>query len=321
MPVNTVIFGGSGFVGSRLARLLVEAGHQVTIPTRDRERAKRNLIVLPNTDLVGCDPTNARAVETLCNGADVVINLLGVLHETSRDPFEKIHVDCVRLISDAVSRSGRVRHLLHVSAINATPGAPSKYLRSKGKGEALISKLRKPNWTIIRPSLLFGEGSPFCALVRLQVEHLPVLALPCAGARFQPLHVDDLVRLIGECIFDPQTYGRALVAGGPQQLSLREIYEAFQGAMGKRRIMVPLAAPLAGVLAACMELVPFMPPLLTRDNVASMSLPNVCEGDNDAQRLSGGLMSLADFLQADRLRRSCARALEYRRFRHGARRG
>ena len=321
MLVNTVIFGGSGFVGRRLARLLVEAGHHVTIPTRDRERGKQDLIVLPNTDLVGCDPTNARAVETLCNRADVVVNLLGVLHETSRASFEKIHVDCVRLISDAASRSGRVRHLLHVSAINATPGAPSKYLRSKGKGEALISKLRRPNWTIVRPSLLFGEGSDFGALVRWQVEHLPVLALPCAAARFQPLYVGDLARLLAESIFDPDTYGKVLIAGGPERLSLREIYEAFQDALGKKRLLVPLPAPISGALAASIELVPLLPPLLTRDNVASMSLPNVCEGDNDAGRLDGGLTSLADFLQAGRLRQGRARSLEYRRFRHGARRG
>ncbi|MCY4325291.1 MAG: complex I NDUFA9 subunit family protein [Betaproteobacteria bacterium] len=319
--MNTVIFGGSGFVGSRLARLLVEAGGHVTIPTRDRERAKRNLIVLPNTDLVGCDPTNARSVETLCNNADVVINLLGVLHETSNASFEKIHVDCVRLISDAASRSGRVRHLLHVSAINATPGAPSKYLRSKGKGEALISKLRRPNWTIIRPSLLFGEGSDFCALVRWQIDRLPVLALPCAAARFQPLHVDDLARMIAGCIFDPQVYGKALLAGGPDKLSLREIYDAFQAVAGRKRVIVPLPPSLSGLMAGCMELVPFLPPLLTRDNVASMSLPKVCEAGNGAERIDGQLISLADFLAATRLRQDSARALEYRRFRHGARRG
>ena len=319
--MNTVIFGGSGFVGSRLARLLVEDGHHVVIPTRDRERAKRNLIVLPNTDLVGCDPTNARSVETLCNGADVVINLLGVLHETSRASFERIHVDCVRLISEAASRSGRVRHLIQVSALNATVGAPSKYLRSKGKGEALVSKLRNPNWTIIRPSLLFGSGSDFCSLVRWQVERLPVLALPCAAARFQPLHVDDLAGMVAACILNPQVYGKALAAGGPQVMSLREVYEAFAAAMGRRRVIVALADPIATAMAACMELVPFLPPLLTRDNVASMSLPSVCEGGNDAERLVGELTALADFLRADELRRRNARAIEYRRFRHGARRG
>ncbi len=319
--METVIFGGSGFVGRSLARRLVESGHHVIIPTRDRERAKEELIVLPNTDVVGCDPVSPRAIDTLVEQADVVVNLVGMLHESSRNTFEQIHVDFVRRLADAAGRSRKLRQLIHVSAINATPGAPSTYLRSKGKGEALVSKLLATKWTTVRPSLLFGEGSGFLRMVEWQVARLPVIGIPCAEALFQPLHVSDFARMLEACILNPDCYGKTLTAGGPARMSLREIYGKVQSAMGRKRLLFALPRPFAILLASGLSLVPFLPPLLTRSDIASMSVPSVCEGGNDAEQLVGKLMSFDDFLRARHEERRNARSVEFRRFRHNARRG
>ena len=294
--MNVVVFGGSGLVGRRLVAILVEQGHHVIVPVRDRERAKHSLIVLPNTDVVGCDPLAARSIDVLTSRSEIVINLIGILHEQGHKTFELVHNEFPRMLCEAVERKGLVRQLIHVSALNAAPGAPSKYLRSKGKAEALVSKLGKVKTTIVRPSVLFGCGDRFLNLYARLARYTPVLAVPCPQAKFQPLWADDLASMLAACIGNPSCYHKILFAGGPEILSLRTIVNKLLAARDWHRLVLPLSRLPAEILAGTLGLIPFLPPLLTHDNLASMSVPCTCEHNNDAPRLVNELTALDTYL-------------------------
>ncbi len=317
---TAVIFGGSGLVGRRVARRLVESGMHVIIPTRRRERVKGDLIVLPNVDVVPCDPADSKSMASLVGRADHVFNLVGILHESGRHSFEDVHVEFVRRLTDTISQFDSVRRLVHLSALNAMTGAPSRYLRSKGKGEAFVTKLGRVRWTVIRPSVVFGRGDRFVGMFGRLLRISPMLAVPSPGAKFQPIWVDDLAEMAAGCLRRPASFDRALCAGGPEVLTLLEIVRLVADAGGTRRPLLPLGKGLSRMVAAGMEFAPLLPRMLTRDNVDSMSLPSVCEGGNDAQEIvSGRLRSLRDYLSEERARHP--HTDNYYEYRHSARRG
>lgn len=316
---KVVVFGGSGFIGRRVVKHLVENGFHAIVPTRRRERVKDEFIVLPNTDVVMCDPHQPKAIATLLAEADIVINLVGILHERGRHTFEAIHVEFVRRLADALGQARHVRQFIHFSALNAMTGAPSRYLRSKGKGEVHVTKIGSCEWTVIRPSVVFGEGDSFLSLLTELMRWLPVMALPGAAARFQPIWVDDLARMTIACIHNPQCFGKALNAGGPETLRFAEILANLIAASGRRRYVIRLSGGMSRMLAFMMELIPFMPPLLTRDNLDSMKLPATCESSNHAKELvPGRLTALRDHLAATGHR--LPPGARYSDFRHIARR-
>ena len=296
---TVVVFGGGGFIGRRVVKFLVEKGYHVIVPTRQREKIKEELIVLPNTDIVSCDPTDVKAIETLVAQAEIVINLVGILHESGKNNFESIHVEFTRHLTETISRTDSVRQFIHISALNAMTKAPSRYLRSKGNAEILVTKLARSEWTVIRPSVVFGEGDSFIELFKTLIKYLPLIKLPLADSKFQPIWVDDLALMIINSIHNPKCFGKALTAGGPQVLTLLEIIQALMAAMNKRRPIMKLGWFFSKIMAFGLEYTPFIPPLITRDNLASMSLPATCDKDNDATKLVGReLKSLQNYLVA-----------------------
>ena len=185
-----VVLGGSGFVGSALVARLAAQGDNVVVPVRRRAPA-RHLILLPTVDVVEADVHDPATLAALVRGADAVVNLVGILNESGRTTFERVHADLTRGTVDAC-RAGGVRRLLHMSALNADPSGPSRYLRSKGEAEAAVVASGLA-WTIFRPSVIFGAGDSFLTLFARLARALPVIALAAPDARFQPVHVGDVV--------------------------------------------------------------------------------------------------------------------------------
>jgi NADH dehydrogenase len=157
----TLVLGGSGFVGRHLVARLVSAGRRVIIPTRQRERA-RHLILLPTVDVVEADIHDEAALARLVRRASVVVNLVGILNERRRGEFERVHVELTRKVVAACGVAG-VSRLLHMSALNADPQGPSRYLRTKGEAEIIVASSDLA-WTIFRPSVIFGREDSFLNL-------------------------------------------------------------------------------------------------------------------------------------------------------------
>ena len=284
--MRVVVFGGGGFVGRRVAAALCARGHQVVVPARDRERAKENLIILPGARVTGLDPDSASSVSKALNGAEAVVNLVGMLHERRPGDFERVHGEFVRrLVSEC---RGRVRLFAQVSALGAAPGAASAYLRSKAKGESIVRDAGAMRHVIARPSVVFGRGDSLTTMFANLARFAPVVPLPCAHAKFQPIAVEDLARALVNALEDGELQNSALSLGGPEVLTLREIAEKSMRAAARPRPIIPLGDSASYAFAAVAEMLPFVN-LITRDNWRAMRTPSVCprDGGNDAARILG----------------------------------
>ncbi len=279
------ILGGSGFVGSRLVARLANAGHAITVPTRDPERC-RHLKVLPTVRVVKADINAPGTLRGLLPGMDSAVNLVGILNEPGRDGagFRRAHVELTRTLIDACGATG-VERLVQVSALNAAaPGNSSRdtshYLRTKGEAEALIraSTLR---WTILQPSVIFGPGDSFLNRFAGLLRAIPlVLPLAMPRARFTPVHVDDVTAAIARVLRDPSTAGRTWPLCGPDTYTLQELVEMVAETLGLRRRVLGLPRSVSRWQAAIMDFVPGKP--FSTDNYRSLLTDSV--GSTDGLR-------------------------------------
>ena len=167
MEITTVAFSAVAVLsaGTSATRSSTE-GYRVRVATRDRERAKEELILLPTVDVVDADVHDPAALAAFVRGADAVINLVGVLHDGSGNAsFEQAHVELARKVVDGVPARAASGRLLHMSALNADPGGPSEYLRSKGEAERIVRESGLA-WTIFRPSVDVRPRRPLSQSVR-----------------------------------------------------------------------------------------------------------------------------------------------------------
>ncbi|MEO8485365.1 MAG: complex I NDUFA9 subunit family protein [Betaproteobacteria bacterium] len=272
MGPRIVVLGGSGFVGSALVARLVAAGHEVVVPTRSRERS-RHLILLPTIDVVEADIHDPVRLHALVRGADAVVNLVGILNESGREPFARVHVELARNLVAACGAAG-VPRLLQMSALNADPAGPSRYLASKGEAQAIV-EASDLGWTVFRPSVIFGQGDHFLTLFARLAHALPVIALPAADAKFQPVWVGDVVTAFERALARPRTARQRYELCGPKVYTLREIVRYASETAGAVRPIVPLGGALAKLQAFVLEQLPGR--LMSRDDLLSMTRDSVCE--------------------------------------------
>lgn len=278
-----VILGGSGFVGRALCEQLVahfdSGGPRIVVPTRRREHAK-HLFVLPTVDVVQASVHDDLALVRLLREADAVVNLIAILHGQA-DDFERVHVGLPQRLVQACAKAG-VRRIVHVSALGVPEDpaqAPSHYLRSKAMGERALQAAVASGvqLTVLRPSVIFGAHDRFLNLFASLQALLPVMPLAQADARFQPVWVEDVARALVRCLVDPATIGQTFECAGPDVLTLRDLVRLAGQASGHSRPVLPMP-PIVGRMQAA--LVGLMPgePLISKDNLQSMRVPNVATG-------------------------------------------
>lgn len=269
------VLGGSGFVGSHITRQLSAAGYQVKVLTRRRENAK-HLTLLPNVEVEECDVYFDAALKREIAGSDAVINLIGILHETGKATFPRVHAELPRRVAQICCAQG-VPRLLHMSALNADPRGPSAYLRSKGAGEAAVWQAAGAavSVTVFRPSVIFGRGDSFLNLFAGLARILPVLLLARPQARFQPVFVEDVAHAFVSSLQNPATFGQSYNLCGPKVYTLRQLVQYVVDTLGLRCRIIGLNDTLSYSQAWAMELLPVK--LMTRDNYYSMQVDSVCD--------------------------------------------
>lgn len=289
--MRIVIFGGGGFIGRHLAAELARRGHSLVVPARNRERVKGDLILLPNTDVVAYNPANPADVVKMLAGADLAVNLVGILNEPSRNFFNQVHGEFVRFLMDGCARH-KVPRIVHISAIGAADNAPSAYLRSKAKSEQIIRNNDSIRHAIIRLSVVFGAGDKFINKFAAMLRAAPVLPLPCALARMQPVAVEDAAALAALAAENMEMENTVWHAGGAEVLTLADIVQKTAAAMNLRRRILPLGDGVSYAMALVLEKIPFLE-LLTCDNCLSARVPSACpKNGNDALKHLGNLTSL-----------------------------
>jgi NADH dehydrogenase len=276
MDISSVcLLGGTGFVGRAIADRATARAIRVRVLTRSLPRA-RKLTVLPTVELMTGDPHDEKTLEAAFEGMDAVVNLVGILHESRAQRFADVHAELPRKVAQAC-RAGGVQQVVHVSALGASEKAPSRYLRSKAAGEAALrlASVEVP-WTVLRPSVIFGEDDRFLNLFADLVKLFPVVPLAAPGARFQPIWVEDVARCCIDALGNPAAYDEAFDLCGPRVYTLEELVRFVAATLGLDRSIVGLPAPLGALQAFVLEHLPGK--LMTRDNLRSMSVPSVCSG-------------------------------------------
>ena len=275
---SVILIGGTGFVGRKIAALLVAKGYSVVLPTRSLTSVKP-LLVLPSLKPVQMDVHDESQLKKLItqeSSCVAVINLVGVLHDSPSTPygknFSKNHVELPRKVIAAM-RQSPIRRLLHMSALGADSHGPSMYQRSKGDGEQLV-KSSDLDWTIFRPSVIFGKDDNFINLFAKLLKLTPVMPLAGYSAKFQPVSVRDVAQVFVNALENPKTIHQSYDLCGPKVYRLCELVRFAGEMIGKQRLLIPLPNLLGYLQAFFIEKMPG-PTLMSRDNVSSMLVDNI----------------------------------------------
>ncbi len=272
--MSVLITGGSGFVGTNLARHLLEGGFEVVVFSRHPERNPR----LGGTRC-RIKKGSVTDIDSLCSAMDedveAVVHLVGILVETRGCTFEDIHVQGTRNVIEACKRRG-ISRLIHISALGTRRDARSRYHQTKWEAEEAI-RASGIDYTIFRPSVIFGREDKFTNLFATAIRLSPFVMVPGNGKnRMQPVFVKDLVKAIHISIKKDDTRNKTYEVGGPDKYTFDEIIDCIARVLGRRRIKFHVPMPFMRVGAMVAEALLPVPPI-TRDQLLMLEEDNTTD--------------------------------------------
>ncbi len=273
MGKRVCIIGGSGFVGRAIVDQAIGAGHRVTVACRHPERS-RDLIV-KGAELAQVDVTDGSGIDAAVAGHDVVIYLVGLLFEKGRQTFAAAHVDGVVRVLQSCQRAG-IKQYLHMSALGAGRVSDSAYAQTKAAAEKLVAESGL-NWTIFRPSIIYGAGDNFFNQFKAMSDKLPVMPVISGATRFQPIWVEDVARAFVRSIDNHHVQAQAYELGGPDIFSFRAMLEMMMRVLKRQRTFISVPPLVAKLMAAFSSLLPTPP--ITPDQLKLLAHDNIVEGD------------------------------------------
>lgn len=268
------IFGGSGFVGRHLVRALAKDGWRVRVAVRRPDLAGhlQPLGIVGQIHAVQANLRYPDSVARAVKGADAVVNLVGILHESGRQSFSAVQAQGARIVAEAAKREG-ITNFVQMSAIGADMGSNADYARSKAAGEAAVLAAM-PSAVILRPSIVFGPEDQFFNRFAGLARMLPFLPLIGGGeTRFQPVYVGDVAAAAKKALEGGAKPGTVYELGGPETRSFKELLEYILAVTGRSRPLVPLPFGIAKMQASLMQLLPN--PMLTVDQVTMLETDNI----------------------------------------------
>jgi NADH dehydrogenase len=279
-PKLVTIFGGSGFVGRYIARRMAKEGWRVRVAVR---RPNEAIFVRPYGAVGQVEPifstiTNDASVRSAIEGADAVVNCVGILNETSRQKFDGIQAEGAGRIARISAEQG-VKTLVHFSAIGADENSESDYARTKAEGEALVKSAFK-SAVILRPSIVFGNEDQFFNRFATLAKFSPVVPVVGGKSSFQPVFVDDLAAAAVQGVLGKAKAG-TYELGGPEVATFNDLIVKLMGIIRRKRVIVNIPFFLASIQAWGFDMMQkfslglFTNRILTRDQVRSLRVDNV----------------------------------------------
>ncbi|RWM15708.1 MAG: complex I NDUFA9 subunit family protein [Mesorhizobium sp.] len=272
-PKLVVVFGGSGFVGRHVVRALARRGYRIRVACRRPDLAG-HLQPLGNVGQIQPVQANVRvrwSVDRAVQGADHVVNLVAILHESGRQKFTSLHEFGARAVAEAARALGA--GLTHISALGADLNAQSEYARTKALGEKAILETIS-DAVILRPSINFGPEDRFFNRFANMARYSPVLPLIGGGqTKFQPVYVGDVAEAVARSVDGKVQGGRIYELGGPQVLTFKECMQEMLTITDRKRLLVSVPWWLANMQASILGLLPN--PLLTKDQVLQLRQHNI----------------------------------------------
>lgn len=278
-----VVFGGSGFIGRNVVRELARRGWRVRAAVRRPHHAQflRPMGAVGQVQLFQANVRHAPSVARAVEGADAVINLVGILHQEGAQSFARVQAQGAASIARAAAAAG-VRSFVHLSAIGADAESDSIYARTKGEAERVVREAMSQA-TIMRPSVVFGPEdqffNKFASLLAMAPPFLPLPLLFGGGeTRFQPVYVDDVADAVCAALEKPDAAGRTYELGGPRIYTFKELLEFVERETGHDRMLLHVPFPLApaiGLAGEALGALPFFAPPVTRDQIRLMKHDNI----------------------------------------------
>lgn len=283
LPPLVTVFGGSGFVGRHVVRALAKRGYRIRVAVRRPDLAGF-LQPLGNVGQISFVQANLRyrnSIDRAVEGADHVINCVGILYESGRNTFDAVQEFGGRAVAEAARNVGA--KLTHISAIGANAGSNSNYGRTKGRAEAAILSI-KPDAVILRPSVVFGPEDSFFNKFADMARTFPVLPLVGGGkTKFQPVYVEDVAEAVARAIDGKVEGGKVYELGGPEVLTFRECLETILKVTVRKNPLVSLPFGIASLIGSIASLVPFIAPPITPDQVKLLKHDNVVSKEAEAE--------------------------------------
>ena len=279
---RVTLFGGSGFLGRRIAARLLERGLRVRVAARSPDRVREALEATEGLETVRADVRDQASMVTAVEGAETVINSVALYVEQGDTTFRAIHVEGARRVAEAARQAGATR-LLQISGIGAGTDAPSSYVRCRAEGEASVREAF-PQATVFRPSAIFGPDDAFLNTFVAIARRFPVIATLGRGtARVQPVFVGDVAEAAAGFAGGEGEDGQIYELGGPDIYSYRDFLQLIGRHVGRTPLLLPVPLAIWNGLATAAKLLP-NPPLtdaqvflMSRDNIASPDLPGLKE--------------------------------------------
>ncbi|MCV3239308.1 complex I NDUFA9 subunit family protein [Mesorhizobium sp. ZC-5] len=281
IPKLVTVFGGSGFVGRHVVRALARRGYRVRVACRRPDLAN---FVQPLGNVGQIQPVQANirvrwSIDRAVEGADHVVNLVGILYEGGKQKFSAVHDEGARAVAQAAAAAGA--GLTHNSAIGASVDSASLYARSKARGEMAVLEANK-NAVIFRPSIVFGPEDQFYNRFADMARYSPFLPLLGGGnTRFQPVFVGDVAEAIARSVDGTVKGGTIYELGGPEVMTFRECMEEMLEIIDRKRQLVTVPWWLAELQGSILGMLPS--PLLTTDQVTQLRNDNVVSADAERQ--------------------------------------
>lgn len=273
-----LITGATGFIGRQLVARLVAQGERPRCLVRDVQQAAS---VLPANDveLVQGATTQPATLVAAVSGVDTIVHaafMTADRKQSEGNHYEETNVGGTSNLILAAKAAG-VARMIEISGLGTKPDKPGSYMQGRYLSEKMLIESGLA-WTIIRPSVLFGKGSPFIQGLVDLIKTAPVLPLLGGGKiRFQPIFVEDVITVITKVLADPEhTGGKIFTIGGPDYYSFSRILDLLLQATHTFRPKIYAPMPLVGIGAAVMEAVLPKPPL-TKAAMALFAFDNITD--------------------------------------------
>jgi len=284
-----LVTGGSGFIGRRVVARLADRGNGVRVLARGQRRTE-----LPNrVEAVNADVLSGDGLSEAMSGIEKAVHTVAIIRESGGQTFEGVIRRGTERVVAAAKLAG-VKKLVYISAIGAQDNLTYPYLRAKWWAERAVAS-SGIKYTMLRPSIVFGEGDEFINALAGLVRYNPIV--PVAGngrAKFQPIWVEDLVTCIVACLDDAHD-GETLEVGGPEHLTYDEMLDIVKQTLGKSRLKAHVPLALMRPLAQVMEWVLPKPPV-TQEQLKMLALDNTTDTDSVMRSFGVQPRRLADSL-------------------------
>ncbi|WP_171123655.1 MULTISPECIES: complex I NDUFA9 subunit family protein [unclassified Ruegeria] len=290
MSKLVTIFGGSGFVGRYVARRMAGEGWRVRVAVRRPNEAMfvKTYGVVGQVEPILCNIRDDASVALAMQGADAVVNCVGVLNELGKNEFDAVQAEGAERIARLAAQQG-IAQMVHISAIGADAVSDSQYSRTKAQGEAGVLE-HMPGAVILRPSVIFGTEDQFFNRFAGMTRINPFLPLVGAETKFQPVFVDDVAQAAVKGVLGRAPAG-VYELGGPEVKTFRALMQQMLDVIHRRRVIIGMPFWVARIMAGVLDIVKFVSfqlfpnNILTRDQLKNLRRDNV---------VSEGAMGFAD---------------------------